>query len=300
MTREQRPAASPLRLPLREETPCGVTTNTAWPCQTNPIGPSGGHRISRGLGPRAPFVQTNPIGPRPGADQVPCRWKAEDVGRGRPTYQEPPSRRYSERSPGAAVPNEANRGDKKRLAASLRTRLCRVKRTQFRVPLAAGRGATVPNEANLARRGREAEQPDFPLFFGFFRFFRLPPVRLRPDFGPSRASGSNEGSNNGSLRREFVRNEANWMPDPPNPPEGGTPNGVQAQESPRQTKPIGRSSSGKGTPPGTNKANPLAGVSATRANREIGGPGKRFGAPGVRPEADCAKQSQFPLGHYEC
>ena len=32
--------------PLREETPCGVTTNTAGPCETKPI-PAGGHRWAR-------------------------------------------------------------------------------------------------------------------------------------------------------------------------------------------------------------------------------------------------------------
>ena len=57
-------------------------------------------------------------------------------------------------------------------------------------------------QSQFPRGGRDAEQLGLLPFFGFFRFFRLSPVRLRPDFGPSRASGA--------LRRGFVRNKANW------------------------------------------------------------------------------------------
>ena len=83
----------------------------------------------------------------------------------------------------------------------------------------------VRNEANWHKRSPGKATGLSP----FFRFFRLSPVRLRPDVGRSRASPSRaSGSSDGSLRHRFVRNEANWGR--PRPPDAARP---------YQTKPIG-------------------------------------------------------------
>ena len=57
-------------------------------------------------------------------------------------------------------------------------------------------------QSQFARRGRRRGTTGLSPFFGFFRFFRLSPVRLRPDSGRSRASGA--------LRRGCVQNKANF------------------------------------------------------------------------------------------
>ena len=129
---------------------------------------------------------------------------------------------------------------KKRLAASLRTRLCRTKQSQFwRVASwkwQVSRGQGLRGFLLHTSNSRRAKQSQFPA-------------------GPG---GTGFGG-----RGPFV-----------------------------QTNPIGVAA-------GTNKTNPLADAGVTRANQEIGGPGSQFGAPGARPEADCAKQGQFPLGRHE-
>ena len=266
MTREQRLAASPPRLPASRRNALRRHYEHGLAVPNKPNWAIRRASDSSRPGPKSPFCTNEPNWPSSGADQVPCRWKAEDVGRGRPNL---PRAAFK-----AVLQTESRSRRAKRSQSGRQETPCGVT-TNTPVPRqtnpisgAAGRRPwrDRTKRSQSVRRGRGAEQPDFPLFFGFFRFFRLPPVRLRPDFGPSRASGSNEGSNNGSLRREFVRNEANWpssradqvfcrrkaedvgrgRPTYQEPPEGGTPNGVQAQESPRQTKPIGRSGSGKG------------------------------------------------------
>ena len=50
----------PPGFPLREETPCGVTTNTAVPCQTKPIGHPAGTGSRAAWGPRALFATNEP------------------------------------------------------------------------------------------------------------------------------------------------------------------------------------------------------------------------------------------------
>jgi hypothetical protein len=47
--------------PLREETPCGVTTNTAVPCQTKPISPNVRKWARTGDIARDKTCETNPI-----------------------------------------------------------------------------------------------------------------------------------------------------------------------------------------------------------------------------------------------
>ena len=169
--------------PLREETPCGVTTNTAGPCETKPIGRAGtlppgtvapneanwqrsfklevasgkgtqrthAQRVSPRLGAGV-ACETKPISgvPRPPGVARPCQTKP--IGeRGRSPYLglSPKRSQLAEESQVGSVKWQGNTADARPAGLSKTGgRGCVRNEANFGRPPAARRGPTVPNKAN--------------------------------------------------------------------------------------------------------------------------------------------------------
>ena len=199
------PAASAFA--LREETPCGVTTNTAVSRQTKPIGAKRSRGRATGLSLfSASFVSFGY--PQFGCDRTSARREPPGTYGEHSCQTKPISESF--KLEGAGFKQAKARGEssgashpaKKRLAASLRTRLCRAKRSQFYrkylsiealhedrredsgfAPLVLPTDRICCRRLSLDRRSGPSPEPDS-------WFFACPRAGVRYNRGGSRARAS--------------------------------------------------------------------------------------------------------------
>jgi hypothetical protein len=145
---------------------------------------------------KLPPCETNPIAQRTGRTGSPaatgkaCKTNPISGGRNTPLFHHSTIPSFQHSHPTPIVRNEPNFGGRRSEAGDVP---CETKPIWRAGTLALPR-AIVPNKANWREEAADAEQPGFPPSFGFFRLFRLSPVRLRPKAGPNLAGLCDEDS----------------------------------------------------------------------------------------------------------